>query len=154
MQTTVTSLLVTALALGGCSGPVPVSVVSTSDIGRATDDPAPEYREILDEAFGAWGLQWAPSDTIDGAVELTLTGFDEASEVHGFNVRAGRCDRSITVEPDALLLAHEVGHVFGIESHDAAPGRVMSHPMLGWTVGDAQALAVQDDADRFSRCRR
>lgn len=147
-------LLALVLGIFGCGGPVLVSVVSTRDIGRASDDPSAHVRELLDEAFGAWGLAWAPSDSIAGAVELTLTGFDDASEVHGFNVRSGRCDRSITVEPDALLLAHEVGHVFGVADHDRQPGRVMSHPVLGWDVTDSQLQRVQADADRFSRCRR
>lgn len=108
---------------------------------------------MLDDAFGVWGLSWTPAASIDGALELTLTGFDEAAEVHGFNVRAGACDKSIVVEPDALLLAHEIGHVFGLSRHDDEDGRVMSHPEIDWDVTDAQIDIVQDDAERFSRCR-
>lgn len=147
-------LVLSLLLLAGCSGPVPVSVVTTWDLERSSGDPSEEAREIVDEAFAAWGLSWAPSDTIDASLELTLTWFEDGtSGVHGFNVSSGDCDKSITVEPDALLLAHEVGHVFGLEEHDEEQGHVMSHPLLGWEIGDGQAAVVQDDADRFSRCR-
>jgi hypothetical protein len=140
------------VAAAGCAGPVPVSVISTRDIDRAPDDPSAETQEILDDAFGVWGLAWTPSATIDGALELTLTGFDEAAEVHGFNARSGRCDKSITVEPDALLLAHEIGHVFGIEAHEDDAGQVMSHPDVDWEVTEVQMEIVAEDAERFSRC--
>lgn len=142
-----------ATTLAGCSGPVPVAVMSTRDIGRAPGDPAIETRALLDDAFGVWGLAWESSATIDGALELTLTGFDDDAEVHGFNVRAGRCDKSIVVEPDALLLAHEIGHVFGLEAHAEADGQVMSHPWIDWGVSDGEVDTVQADAERFSRCR-
>lgn len=146
-------MLLAALGLPACAGPVPVSVTSTRDIARASDDPSDEAQAMLDDAFGVWGLAWTPAASIDAALELTLTGFDEDAEVHGFNIRAGDCDKSIVVEPDALLLAHELGHVFGLEAHDDEPGHVMSHPDVDWTVTDAQLDEVQQDADRFSRCR-
>lgn len=141
------------LAVSGCAGPIPVSVVSTRDIGRPTDDPTAETRTLLDDAFGVWGLSWTTSTTIDGALELTLTGFDEDAQVQGFNVRAGDCDKSIVVEPDALVLAHEVGHVFGLHDHEEEPGFVMSDPWIDWSVTDDQVDTVTEDADRFSRCR-
>lgn len=145
---------IAALALVGCAGPVPVSILTTWDIERATDNPTDETRAIVDEAFEAWGVAWETSSTIDGSLELTLTWFEDgAAGVHGFGVASGDCDKSVTVEPEGLLLAHELGHVFGLEDHDEDAGRIMSHPVLGWDVSDAQIDGVQDNADRFSRCR-
>lgn len=149
-----TARILAALMLTGCAGPVPVAVVTTWDIERAPDDPEPEARIIIDAAFESWGLTWTPSDTIDASLELTLTWFEDGtSGVHGFAIASGDCDKSIAVEPEALLLAHEIGHVFGIEDHDDDQGNVMSHPMLGWEIPDWQYAGVQDNAERFSRCR-
>lgn len=139
---------------GACAGPVPVSVLETWDLGRSTGDPSPEAREILDEAFAAWELEWVPDSSIDGSLELTFTWFEDGtSGVHGFGVSSGDCDKSIAVEPDALLLAHEIGHVFGLEEHHEEPGFVLSHPVLGWEITDDQLATVGEVAEEFSRCR-
>lgn len=108
--------------LPACAGPIPV-YLTTSDAAGPVTDPSPRVRETLDGGFGWWGLEyelvgpdaWQRSY---GAIDLAILELEPGVAYDGQAFRPAPCRPSVWVRPDALDLAHELGHVFDLEHVD------------------------------------
>ena len=125
------TIALAALFLAGCAGPVPVYLQTFDAAPGPITAPSPRVREVLDEGFGVWGLEYElvrPEARLRsyGAVDLTIVDL-----AHGVDARVGGsayqpapCRPRVGVDADGRLLAHELGHVWGLE-HVEDPANLM-----------------------------
>lgn len=144
-----------ALVLAGCGGPVPVYLVEQSARPGEypVEDPTPEAREVLDEAFGFWGRgydlvpQGEPLGNY-GAVQIVL---DDAVTDDAWTQGMGPCRPLIWSLYDADALIHELGHVWLGPDHSEDPDNLM-HAKGGEDVTDKQWDKAQRKIDLFNAC--
>lgn len=140
-----------ALLVAGCGGPVPVRLTTWDQFGPVTE-PSDEARELLDDAFGFWGLSYELSDGRSyGRLNIDLVDVGDESVVHGRRWDAGPCEQYVWAARRSVMLAHEMGHVFGLERHSDDPDNIMATPAAS-DVTDHQLETVQDDAHQFTGC--
>jgi hypothetical protein len=150
------ALLVAALALAGCSGPVPVYLSSSETPGSPLTDPPARERELLDEAFGFWGYEYelvGPGAAVAsyGAIEVSLVDLDDAP-VDGYHAPPTPCRRAVWSSFDPEVLAHELGHAFGLEHVDDRENLMHPRRPRGQEVTDAQWDDSGAAVGRFLAC--
>jgi hypothetical protein len=139
---------VIAMLLSGCGDAVPV-YLTESEPG-----PSPRARELLDDAFAFWGVDYYLADESGhGVYSIALIEVDDSLEHRGFTERDGNCGRRTWSDRDETVLRHELGHAWRLRGHSDDPEHLMS--ALGGdgeTVTDAQWDTANDTIDRFVRC--
>lgn len=139
-------LALLALALHGCTGTLPVMLISQVDDGE---------ERVLD-ACSFWSLDCVLVDDHHGALTVLLTDNNATSaedgEVGGSTFDDALCSPVVWAVDDGLALEHEVGHVAGLRHVDDV-GNVMTAdmPFIASATED-QMAAVERRADSLSRC--
>ena len=131
------------LALCGCTAqPVHVHLVSELD----------EVHEaaLLLDASDILGLELVATEAITGAIELELR--DESGGVRGTAEDKRGCVRFGWSVPDPLVMAHEFGHLLGIDRHHDDPANLMHSSPTGTELDDTQIDTIERGSRQLSRC--
>lgn len=146
-------ILLSALLCSSCSQAVPVYLTSSDAThGKLTE----RSEKLLDESFEFWGLEWEPSDMLYGSVYIALVDVDEpVTNYEGAAIQEVlTCRRTLWSNFDRDILAHELGHAFGLDHVDDKNNimypRVPDGPP---ETTDEQWDLVQNGVDRFLLCR-
>lgn len=141
----------------GCGGPVPVYLATSDQVGGPITEPSVRAREVLDEGFGFWGLEYeliGPDSVVKsyGAIDLALVDLAPGATVQGSHHKPALCRREIWSDYNGQVLAHELGHAWLGSNHSDDENNLM-HPTAG---GDQITDRQWDDAqvviDRFRAC--
>lgn len=143
------------LLLAGCDDRILV-VLSTAQSGPEVLEPSDEEQAILDEAFAFWARDFVlvesdPTWGTRGKLVIMLARFDDASQFGGFTDGGGGCHPGIVSHYDAMGLAHEIGHAFGLR-HTKRENNLMNRDRGAWDVNARQWDEAQDGIDRFLVC--
>lgn len=148
--------------LCACGGPVPVWLTAT-DQGTGLKVPNEQTSEILDDAFGFWGLQYTlENDQVRGRLVIDLVHLDpdKPQENIGTTADHGRCQIHIRSIFNWRTLSHEIGHAFGLSDVEGSNTNIMNVDYQNLRmVEDDDILAslnqidtVQEEAHSFSNC--
>jgi hypothetical protein len=146
-----------AVLLSGCGAPdVPVQLKTSRHYGPVTDEMMDdELRDLMDEAFGHWGVTYTLSKTTRHSgvqinlIDVKLTPGGAAGN-HSDN---GPCRQEIWVHWDVNLLKHELGHAFGVKKHSSDPWNIMHWSVpLADDVTDKQFDRAQLGASLLGAC--
>lgn len=149
--------LTTLLLLGACTPEIPVQL-TTPEEGSATLHPSDETRELLDDAFGFWGVSYrlVNDGRWYGTLRLTLVDLaaPEGEEIAlGAASRRG-CMAQVWADRDVNVLRHELGHVFiGPEHHPDPDNLMASRTTDNEDVTDKQYDQADFGAATFAACR-
>lgn len=151
------TLAVVVAFVSGCSGPVPVFLTTSDQTGGPITEPTPRVREILDEGFAAWGLQYeliGPGTLAKsyGAIDLAIVEVAPGAQVHGSHHSPAPCREEIWTDYDWRVLAHELGHAWLGPDHSDDPDNLMHAYAEGETITDGQWDDAQGDIGRFLAC--
>lgn len=125
-------------------------------------DEHEEISSMLDEAFGVWDLSWRSANDDDHHMMVVVLVDLDDSKWRAVTVR-NKCVRTVVSEHNAQVLAHEIGHSFGLgpnvldlddHGHDSTPGRLLAVGNgFGWDITAEQAAIVHADVEKFSECK-
>lgn len=152
-----TRLALIALVLAACGGPMPVYLHTSEDLHGPVLEPSDRALDVLDEAFGLWGLEYVLVDDRYGAIDLELVDVGRGVYIQGRYRHRSWCEPEVRAAYDPITLAHEIGHVGfrrvgyeGDEAHHPDPDNVM-HVV---STGDEITATQWDEAHAgFARLR-
>lgn len=138
-------VLAVLAVLSGCGEPLPINV------------GADELPIEVEDACEILGLECEAVGDTYGAIELELVALTPPGppRVRGVTSDGGSCSPSIWVEPDARLIAHELGHALGLEHVDAddVPGGLMLAMRPGLELSDEEMDDIERGGNRLVGCR-
>lgn len=146
-------ILIAALLLTGCSGDsVPIAVFDESY--RATDPGRDELPEVVADACDVLGIACHAADFKDlGVVTVALVPDSTELQQKGRVLASFACRQIVWSVDDPFVLAHELGHVFGLDhvaDHrnlmDGDPAWPATHELTA-----EQLDTVQTKAANFAR---
>ncbi len=150
--------MVAAGVLSGCSAPVPLSVRDGVTVGHDMET----LPEVVEDACGLLGIACEASEWEYGAVQLDLIVVDADRErehmghalvVHG-RTDDSPCTPKVWADPtDVTYVAHELGHVFGLEHNHVDHNLMNSDGRPDTDITDEQIDRVVQHADWFVNCR-
>lgn len=160
-------LVLLASMVSGCAGPVPVLVHDAAGLEQG------EAAAVVEDACGMLELECDirivdsnSSAKKRGAVLISLVDVDATAPIHGTTLqeaitdrgRLGDCKPALWVSPNAPSIAHEIGHVLGLEHRDPdnnpdGVAAIMAFPAAHGAdiVSDAELDAVAAGAETFTR---
>lgn len=157
MTTKLASITALALALTGCNEPIAVWLVSfDSDIQPVTH-PSAEVRDVLDEAFDFWGLEYQllgddASLGSYGALRITIIPKSSWATIEGGYSKLAPCRHIIEVMPDGQSLAHEMGHAWLGYDHADDVNNLMASDPEDWELTDAQWDEAERSINHLQAC--
>lgn len=106
--------------LCGCFVEIPVILSTSSEEKSRIVNPNRETQELLDDAFGIWGISYRLHDpAIDrGSLKIILVNLEKGQKLSGQHLNVALCDEAIWSDTHWTFLAHEIGHAFGISGSD------------------------------------
>jgi len=102
------AILIACAIVLGCGEPLPIHIAALRD------DPGDEA--LVDEAVALLGMDWEPSEKARGTVRLALV--DEVADQDNLGVshlRAPRCYKASVAVRRVDTVAHEIGHLLGLD---------------------------------------
>lgn len=137
-----------------CGEPLPISV---SALREDEGDTA-----LVDEAVGILGMEWELSRKARGTIHLTLVDADPSDiDFLGLTPLNGpRCFRTAVVRRNAVSIAHELGHLLGLDHvcempcPDSAGENLMRGDIdAGTELSEDQLETIDKERRRITHCR-
>lgn len=143
------------LVLTGCDRTIPVHL--TTHEGTAILQPSDETQELLDGAFGFWGvgIELVDDSRWFGALRLEIVELDLPEDediVLGKASRRG-CLAHVVSHHDINVLRHELGHVWLGPEHVADSDNLMAERTGGEELTQEQEREADKGINRFLACR-
>ncbi len=143
-QLAVTVTIVLGILLCACNvESIPVFVTWAAD-------GSPD--ELLEGTGDVLGYPLVEVDEKYGALWLSIHGVEDGWDIHGETLDDNSCKRAAWVHPDPQEVAHEIGHMLGLD-HTTAKGNLMrdrSHQ--GTELTDKQIRKLERSLGRLNAC--
>jgi hypothetical protein len=132
----------------------PVHVHLTTGRGEGLLDADERETATLDDGFGFWGREWKLVELgqlrgDQGVVQVRMFGWVLGGGLH---LPEGDCFAKVWTTFDGNALAHELGHIWGLEHVDDLDN-LMVEERAGDDLTEAQWETAEKRMRRFGRCR-
>lgn len=140
-------LLGAALLVGACAEPLPINVRDESG-AKSLDELPP----VVERACDLLGMVCEATDHEYGAITLDL--IHTADRVRGRSGGSGICSPWAWAEPRTVIVAHELGHVLGLDHRDDAGALMYPSPdAYALELSDAEMDEIERGGNRLVGCR-
>jgi hypothetical protein len=140
------ALLMFALALPACAEALPINVRDESGVESLRDLPP-----VVEDACDVLGLLCEAVDHEYGAITLDLIETDD--RVRGRSGGTGVCSPWAWAAPDIEIVAHELGHVLGLDHVDGRPDALMAPSPYALELTDDEFDEIERGGNRLVGCR-
>jgi hypothetical protein len=141
------ALALVLFALTGCAERLPLNVRDGENVGSLAELPP-----VVVDACDVIGLECEAVDHEYGAITIDLVRTDE--RVRGRAGGVGICSPWVWVDPTSVYVAHELGHVLGLEHRDDEGALMQPAPREDEVeLDDDEMDEIERGGNRLVACR-